>query len=438
MGENNCTITLIDVGANKVKVISVLREIFGFGLKEANDIVNSIPYTFQEKYSSNFAKQIESQLDQVGAAVKLEVAEVIPPTPSQYDILTNSPKETTTYDIRQPYIPNYVQENVNVVDNNIGYTPRQELITYFKDVFQLESQIYTYERIEQEYAKKIASMGVPQQLLLGYKGKVPTISGERLEEIAKPEWIETKEYKELDSTKPKVHRMGNFIALSLWTLLLVLVIIGAIARAGVFALFWIALPIIGVGWFGYYMISEKLPISYHEFDAKKRAIYSYHCKCMQKEALIIAEHEKALIPHVKNECVELVLQPKENAKILLNKLYSKNIIFPKYRNFAAIAQIYEYLLSGRCSQLEGPNGAYNLYESELRQNIIIDRLDEIIWQLDRLNRTMSAICGAIQETNFLLGDISRTLGRIEANTALTAYNTQCIANNTNIANRYYY
>lgn len=436
MEEQKGTITLIDVGTNKVQVISVLREMFGFGLKEAKDIVDSIPYTFQEKYTSDFAKQVQNQLDQVGASVKWEVEEVIPYTPSQYDILTNRPKEATTYDVRQPYITNYVQENVNVVDNNIGHTQRQELIAYFKDVFELESQIYTYERIEQEYAKKISSMGVPQQLLLGYKGKVPTISGERLEEIAKPEWIETKEYKELDSVKPKVHKMGHFIALALWTLLLAFVIIGAIARGGVFSLFWVALPIIGIGWFGYYMISEKLPISYREFDAKDRAIRFYHCKCMEKEALIIAEHEKTLIPHVKNECVELVLQPKENAKILLNKLYSKNIIFPKYRNFLAIAQIYEYLLSGRCSQLEGPNGAYNLYESELRQNIIIDRLDEIIWQLDRLNRTMNAICGAIQETNYLLGNISNQLGRIEANTALTAYNSQCIAHNTRIASQY--
>lgn len=436
MGEKNCTITLVDVGTNKINVISVLREIFGFGLKEAKDIVDNIPYTFQEKYSSDFAKQIESKLDQVGAIVKLEVEEVIPSTPSQYDILTNRPKEVTTYDVRQPYITNYVQENVNVVDNNIGHTQRQELIAYFKDVFELESQIYTYERIEQEYANKIASMGVPQQLLLGYKGKVPTISGEHLEEIAKPEWIETKEYRELDNVKPKVHRMGHFIALALWTLLLVYVIISAIARGGIFSLFWVALPIIGIGWFGYYMISEKLPISYREFDAKDRAIRFYHCKCMEKEALIIAEHEKTLIPHVKTECVELVLQPKENAKKLLDKLYSKNIIFPKYRNFLAIAQIYEYLLSGRCSQLEGPNGAYNLYESELRQNIIIDRLDEVIWQLDRLNRTMNAICGAIQETNYLLGNISNQLGRIEANTALTAYNSQCIAKNTRIANTY--
>ena len=436
MGEIKCTITLIDVGNNQIGVIQALRENFGFSLKEAKDITKSIPYTFQEKYSSDFAKQIENQLGQVGATVKLEMEEIIPPKPTKYDILTNRPKETTTYDIKQPYIPNNVQENV-VINDYQEYTPRQELITYFRDVFELESQIYTYERIEQEYANKISSMGVPPQLLLGYQGKVPTISGEHLEEIAKPEWIETKEYKELENIKPKVRKMGHIISHSIYVIVMAFVIISVLAISGFGGLFWVALPILGVGGFIYYIISEKFPISYYEFDAKENRIRYYHQNCMKKEALIIAEHEKTLIPHVKNQCVELVLEPKENAKRLLDKIYSQNIIFPKYRNFAAIAQIYEYLLSGRCSQLEGPNGAYNLYESELRQNIIIDKLDEIIWQLDSLNRTMSAICGAIIETNFLLSDISRTLGRIEANTALTAYNSKCIANNTNISNRYY-
>lgn len=95
--------------------------------------------------------------------------------------------------------------------------------------------------------------------------------------------------------------------------------------------------------------------------------------------------------------------------------------------FALENQLYTY---------EGPNGAYNLYESELRQNIIINKLAEIITQLERLNYTMGTVCAAIQESNYLLNNISSTLGRIEANTALTAYNSQCIAHNTRIANTY--
>lgn len=101
------------------------------------------------------------------------------------------------------------------------------------------------------------------------------------------------------------------------------------------------------------------------------------------------------------------------------QLYSYNIIYPKYQNFAAISQICEYFESGRCSELEGPSGAYNLYESELRQNIIIDKLDTIISQLDRIERNQYKIYDAICESNRILDDI-------RANTSVIAYTNECI------------
>lgn len=65
-----------------------------------------------------------------------------------------------------------------------------------------------------------------------------------------------------------------------------------------------------------------------------------------------------------------------------NKLYSTNILFGKYRHLSAISTIYEYIESGRCSKLKGPDGAYNLYESETRADMVIDRLDNILVSLD--------------------------------------------------------
>lgn len=75
MENKKCTITLIDMGPNKVKAIKLLREIFALGLKEANDIANYTPYTFQEKYSIDFANELETQLTQVGVTIKLELGE---------------------------------------------------------------------------------------------------------------------------------------------------------------------------------------------------------------------------------------------------------------------------------------------------------------------------------------------------------------------------
>ena len=167
-------------------------------------------------------------------------------------------------------------------------------------------------------------------------------------------------------------------------------------------------------------------------------LIEYYAKCYYKDLEAKRNYLLPIGEKTTKEYTEIILETLSTSKKLLEKLYSQNIIHPKYRNLLAIAQIYEYLDTSRCTELGGPNGAYNLYEQELRQNIIIDKLDEIIYQLDNLNRTMSYVSSAITTTNRLLGNISSTLGRIEANTALTAYNSQCIAYNTNLANRYNY
>lgn len=143
-----------------------------------------------------------------------------------------------------------------------------------------------------------------------------------------------------------------------------------------------------------------------------------------------------LCDKIKKEYSEQILVTISNSEKLLTQLYAQDIIHPKYRNFLAIAQIYEYFDTGRCIELVGANGAYNLYEQELRQNTIIDRLDVIVSQLQMLNRTMAYVASAISESNSILRNISSTLRSIETNTALTAYNSQCIAHNTRIASQY--
>lgn len=324
---------------------------------------------------------------------------------------------------------------------------KQELIDYFKDVFELESQLYTYEKIEQEYVQKLTYIGVPRPLKIAFYDKyskkvvplsernafeIPVVYGDFLEETRKPEWMNTKGYRNALNNASKAHTsyrkallLLHFIFILIIALLRIFEIVGILGSCLI-----LAIPY-------FFCLTRVMDYcSPNNSQNAQQQLLNYYYQCAKEESIRIAESEKSLRHHIENERVELVIRPKKNVKELLDKVYSKNIIFPKYRNFAAIAQIYEYLLSGRCDQLEGPYGAYNLYESELRQNIIIDRLDEIIYQLGRLNGTMNTICGAIQETNNLLGKINSTLGRIEANTALTAYNSQCIAHNTRISSQY--
>lgn len=119
-----------------------------------------------------------------------------------------------------------------------------------------------------------------------------------------------------------------------------------------------------------------------------------------------------------------------NCNQKLNALYDMNIIFSKYRNFVAVSQIYEYYMSGRCIQLEGHEGAYNIFENELRQNIIILKLNEVLNQLEEIKQNQYMIYQAINEAN-------ARLANIESNTAAIAYNTSVIAGNTAIYSRYY-
>lgn len=59
----------------------------------------------------------------------------------------------------------------------------------------------------------------------------------------------------------------------------------------------------------------------------------------------------------------------------LGELYSRDVIYSKYQTFAPVSRFYEYLSSGRCSRLEGYDGAYNLYEKELMAESIRDSLE---------------------------------------------------------------
>lgn len=108
----------------------------------------------------------------------------------------------------------------------------------------------------------------------------------------------------------------------------------------------------------------------------------------------------------------------------LSKLYSQNIIYSKYRNLVAIATIYEYFDSGRCTELEGPNGAYNMYESELRSNIIICSLSQIISDLGQIKNGQYALYEQIRLSN---ENVTHLLNNIYNAQTLTAYYAEAAA-----------
>ena len=123
--------------------------------------------------------------------------------------------------------------------------------------------------------------------------------------------------------------------------------------------------------------------------------------------------------------------------IARERYYLPDVIFAKYRDMAAIATMYEYLKSGRCVSLEGPNGAYNLYETELRANAVISKLDVVIAKLDKIKNnqyvlysTMKSIDSKLSRIDRKMDEACASLRNISTNTTTIKENTEVISYNT--------
>ncbi len=65
-------VELTEVGGEKVKVIKVVREVTGLGLKEAKEMVDGAPKIIKEAASKESADEIKAKLEEVGAKVTLK------------------------------------------------------------------------------------------------------------------------------------------------------------------------------------------------------------------------------------------------------------------------------------------------------------------------------------------------------------------------------
>ena len=64
-------VVLKEVGANKIKVIKVVREITGLGLADAKALVDGAPKTVKEAVAKEEAEEMKAKFDEVGATIEL-------------------------------------------------------------------------------------------------------------------------------------------------------------------------------------------------------------------------------------------------------------------------------------------------------------------------------------------------------------------------------
>ena len=66
------TVELTEIGPEKIKVIKVVRELTGLGLKEAKDLVDNAPKPVKENIQKEEAEEVKKKLEEVGAKVTLK------------------------------------------------------------------------------------------------------------------------------------------------------------------------------------------------------------------------------------------------------------------------------------------------------------------------------------------------------------------------------
>ncbi len=136
-----------------------------------------------------------------------------------------------------------------------------------------------------------------------------------------------------------------------------------------------------------------------------------------------------------NEEYSIAKKQLDKTKSILHAMYNKGIIFPKYRNFTAVSSFYEYIDSRRCTRLDGHEGAYNIFESEIRQNLIIQKLDEAVRMLKQIEKNQYMLYDAICETNRAIANLGKNLDSsikqidtkmdaVVTNTYISSYNSE--------------
>lgn len=215
----------------------------------------------------------------------------------------------------------------------------------------------------------------------------------------------------------------------------------------------------------YYVNKTMIEKTNKELSKENEELYASKCKEYEnycKDSLIKAEEYKNSVQSEYDEASKSL----KNVRYTLLKLYDYRIngilcLHPNYRGIIPISIIYGYFETGRCTQLQGHEGAYNLYEDEKLKGIIINKLDVVSKQLNRLESSMIYVGQAIQDCNTRLAeleitsnqminavnrvntavsnrldDISNQNAQIEANTANASYYSEVSANMTSINTMY--
>ena len=166
-----------------------------------------------------------------------------------------------------------------------------------------------------------------------------------------------------------------------------------------------------------------------QYNAQKKAEYSRDLAAWQ---------------HSYHDTLAYMNEALNKTKRILAGLYKIDFIYEKYHNLPAMTSIYEYLLTGRCDELSGPHGAYNLYEDEVRKDTVIAQLNTVIANLEQIKQNQYMLYQQVKTVQSELMQINNEVRQVKGYTvniaqftALNAYYSELTARNTGISAAYH-
>ena len=279
---------------------------------------------------------------------------------------------------------------------------KEELIQYFEDAIALETEIITQENLVSQFEAMS-------------ENKKPVLV-ERKVQAARPDadGFDTE-------TNAATFFLVTFTSIFLFTQLM--------EFSAAEPSFW---PLIGMAILDGIILAIYLPEKkkWEEKYSEQMDMYNEDCNLCRKEN----ENRKEKFAYNQkcweDSCTKMratLEKPLKETKENLEKVYAKNTIYPKYRNLPALTSIYEYYVTGRCEELSGTYGAYNLYEDEVRKDKIISQLNTVIANLEQIKQNQyklyEQVCQIQSNTNRMVWELNAIKGYVIELTNLTALNT---------------
>ena len=279
---------------------------------------------------------------------------------------------------------------------------KEEIIQYFEDAIALETEIVTQENL------------VSQFETMSEKKKPVLI--ERKVQVAEPD----------PNGRDTETNAATFFIVGMTAMFLY---VQSIESGAAEPSFW---PLIAMAIFDGIILAIYLPErkKWKQYFSEQRRKYEEDCRTCLEENKNRKEEFDYNQKCWEDSCTKMratLEKPLKETKENLEKVYAKNIIYPKYRNLPALTSIYEYYVTGRCEELSGPYGAYNLYEDEVRKDKIISQLNTVIANLEQIKQNQyklyEQVCQIQSNTNRMVWELNAIKGYVIELTNLTALNT---------------